>query len=245
MFGTYVLRRRVAPAALLTLALMLSACGQASQPAASRRPPQPRPSPPRPPSQPPRPRRRPSRPSDAAKPAAPAAGGAAATDQGACTEANATKARPSGRGRFVIGTGGTGGVFFPYGGGLARILTAQVAEHRVDGRGDRRLGRQHEADPRRARPIWACRRSTRPTTRCSGHGVYKDTGPIPGCTIAVLYQSFVHVVALDGSRHQHRRRHEGQARSRSARRAAAPRARPTASSRPPGSIRRPTSPATT
>jgi TRAP transporter TAXI family solute receptor len=32
-----------------------------------------------------------------------------------------------------------------------------------------------------------------------GEAVYKDTGPIKGCTLAVLYQSFVHVVALDGS----------------------------------------------
>ena len=32
-----------------------------------------------------------------------------------------------------------------------------------------------------------------------GAGSYKDTGPVPACAIAVLYQSFVHVVALESS----------------------------------------------
>lgn len=43
-----------------------------------------------------------------------------------CTPENATDPYPSGKIRLVIGTGGTGGVFYPYGGGIARILSEKM-----------------------------------------------------------------------------------------------------------------------
>jgi len=56
-------------------------------------------------------------------PAAPTAVLSPAGEQPATTPA----AAPSGEKiRLIIGTGGTGGVFFPYGGGLARILTEKM-----------------------------------------------------------------------------------------------------------------------
>jgi TRAP-type uncharacterized transport system substrate-binding protein len=56
-------------------------------------------------------------------PAAPTAAPSPAGEQPATTPA----AAPSGEKiRLIIGTGGTGGVFFPYGGGLARILTEKM-----------------------------------------------------------------------------------------------------------------------
>jgi uncharacterized protein len=194
MLGTYVLPRRVVPAALLALALTLSACGQTSQPAAKAT----EPAKPAATAAPAATTAAAAKPTEAPKPGAPAAGGAAATDQGACTEANATKARPTGRGRFVIGTGGTGGVYFPFGGGLARILTAHLpntewtAEVTGGSVDNFKLIHSEQADLGLSTVDSAY-------DAMRGDAVYKDTGPIKGCTIAVLYQSFVHVVALDGS----------------------------------------------
>src|SRR5215207_9786873 len=171
-------------AVLLALALLMSACTSASQPAPTSAP------------------AAATKPTEAPKPAAGAttggATGGATADQGACTAANATKPRPSGRGRFVIGTGGTGGVYFPFGGGLARILTAHLpntewtAEVTGGSVDNFKLIHSEQADIGMSTVDSAYDASR-------GDAVYKDTGPIKGCTIAVLYQSFVHVVALDGS----------------------------------------------
>jgi hypothetical protein len=98
--------------------------------------------------------------------------------------------------RLVIVTGGTGGVFYPYGGGLARILTeklanteatAEVTGGSVDnmklvGAGDADIGLSTVDSAYDA---------------VLGEGAYKDTGKIPAATIAVLYTSFLHVVALE------------------------------------------------
>ena len=96
--------------------------------------------------------------------------------------------------RLSIATGGTGGVFFPYGGGLARVLshkvpgmqvTAEVTGGSVDniklvGAGDADIGFStidSAVDGKK------------------GVGAYADTGPQDIVAIAVLYDSFVHVVA--------------------------------------------------
>jgi TRAP transporter TAXI family solute receptor len=105
-------------------------------------------------------------------------------------------AQPSGeKTRLVIVTGGTGGVFFPYGGGLARIITekmpnteatAEVTGGSVDnmkliGAGDADIGLSTVDSAYDA---------------IQGVDAYADTGPIPAQTIAVLYPSFLHVIAL-------------------------------------------------
>ncbi len=127
----------------------------------------------------------------------PAAGSPAAS-QGPCTEAGANKPRPSGRTRLVISTGGTCGVFFPYGGGLARIvsaklpdteMTAEVTGGSVD---NMKLIANDEADLGMSTVDSAYE-------GFQGEGVYKDSGKIPACAIVTLYQSFIHIVALDGS----------------------------------------------
>jgi TRAP transporter TAXI family solute receptor len=96
--------------------------------------------------------------------------------------------------RLSIATGGTGGVFFPYGGGLARVLshkvprmqvTAEVTGGSVDniklvGAGDADIGFStidSAVDGKK------------------GVGAYADTGPQDIVAIAVLYDSFVHVMA--------------------------------------------------
>ena len=117
---------------------------------------------------------------------------------GVCTSSAATKPRPQGKARLVIATGGTGGVFFPYGGGLARIfssrlpnveMTAEVTGGSVD---NMKLIANDETDIGMSTVDSAYE-------GFQGEGVYKDVGKIPACTIATLYQSYVHIVALDGT----------------------------------------------
>jgi TRAP transporter TAXI family solute receptor len=96
--------------------------------------------------------------------------------------------------RLSIATGGTGGVYYPYGGGLARVLTqkvpgfqvtAEVTGGSVDniklvGAGDADLGLSTIDSA---------------VDGVKGLGAYKDTGPQKIATVAVLYDSFVHIVA--------------------------------------------------
>lgn len=143
-------------------------------------------------------------PAAAASPAAGAGTAAAnpaarpAQDPGPCTAANATKPRPSGRARLVIGTGGTGGVYFPYGGGLARILTAKLPNTEVTAEvtggsvDNMKLINAGEADLGMSTADSAY-------DAFNGTDVYKDTGKIPACAIAVPYQSFIHVISLADS----------------------------------------------
>jgi uncharacterized protein len=180
---------RVRLLCLVLLAALLAACG--STPAAA-------------------PTSAPAAPAATEAPAAPAAteapaaaateapAAAAMTDQGACTEEAASAAMPTDKVRLVIGTGGTGGVFFPYGGGLARILTeklpnAEATAEETGGSVDNmKLIAKNEADIGLSTVDSAYDATL-------GQGAYQDTGPIPACAIAVLYQSFVHVVALESS----------------------------------------------
>jgi TRAP transporter TAXI family solute receptor len=137
--------------------------------------------------------------SSCAPPGAPAATDSAAnaTEEGAVEAGQAPAAENGEKTRLVIVTGGTGGVFYPYGGGLARILTeklpnteatAEVTGGSVDnmklvGAGDADIGLSTVDSAYDA---------------INGLAAYED-GKIPAATIAVLYQSFLHVVALSDS----------------------------------------------
>jgi uncharacterized protein len=98
--------------------------------------------------------------------------------------------------RLVVATGGTGGVFFPYGSGIARILqekmpntqaTGEVTGGSVD---NMKLINKKEAD-------LALSTTDSAYEATQGIGVYKDVGKVNAKTIATLYTSFVHVVALE------------------------------------------------
>ena len=114
---------------------------------------------------------------------------------GAPTAAPAPTPAPTGEKlRLIIGTGGTGGVFFPYGGGLARILTekmpnteatAQETGGSVD---NMKLLQSNEAQI-------GFTTADSAYDGINGLAAYQATGPVPAATIAVLYQSFIHVVA--------------------------------------------------
>ena len=102
------------------------------------------------------------------------------------------------RRRLVIVTGGTGGVFYPYGGGLAKVLsetmantqaTAQVTGGSVD---NVKLLSEGEADIGFSTIDSAYDGFT-------GSGAYTDEGPQNIGLIARLYNSFLHVVANEAS----------------------------------------------
>jgi TRAP transporter TAXI family solute receptor len=95
---------------------------------------------------------------------------------------------------ITIGTGGTGGVYYPYGGGLAQLLskklaatqaTAEVTGGSVDnvkllGSGSAEIG-------------FSTVDSAYDAIR--GEAAYKDAGSQKIATLAILYPSFLHVVA--------------------------------------------------
>jgi TRAP transporter TAXI family solute receptor len=96
--------------------------------------------------------------------------------------------------RLSIATGGTGGVYYPFGGGLARILTQKVTGFQVTaevtgGSVDNiKLVTAGDADIGLSTIDSA-------VDGVKGTGAYKDTGPQKITTIAVLYDSFVHIIA--------------------------------------------------
>jgi TRAP-type uncharacterized transport system substrate-binding protein len=97
--------------------------------------------------------------------------------------------------RFLsIATGGSGGVYFPYGGALARVLSAQVpgvqATAEVTGASvdNLKLMQLGKVD-------LAFTLADTLAEAVSGRGAFKETGPIGSVrTLAVLYTNYTHVV---------------------------------------------------
>ncbi len=114
---------------------------------------------------------------------------------GACVHdaASATTAA-----QLVIGTGGQGGVFYPYGEGLAQILTAHmdgVTATFVETGGSVDNMKMIQGG------VLQIGFSTVDSAfdAIQGEGAYVETGKIPACALAVLYTSFVHVIASQAS----------------------------------------------
>jgi uncharacterized protein len=97
--------------------------------------------------------------------------------------------------RFVsIATGGTGGVYYPYGGGLAKVLnenldgvraSAEVTSASVD---NLKLIRDGKADI-------AFTLADTLADGLAGRGAF-DGAPVPAASLAVLYANYTHVVTL-------------------------------------------------
>lgn len=100
--------------------------------------------------------------------------------------------------RLSIATGGTGGVFYPYGGGLAQVLSAKAkgvqATAEVTGGSVDNVKLVHKGD---ADLGFSTIDSA--ADAVAGVGSYKDTGPQKIAALATLYDSFVHVVARGGA----------------------------------------------
>ena len=93
-----------------------------------------------------------------------------------------------------IATGGTGGVYYPYGGGLAKVLnenlpnvrvTAEVTAASVD---NLKLIRDGKADI-------AFALADTVADAVNGRGAFEGS-PVPAASLAVLYSNYTHVVTL-------------------------------------------------
>jgi TRAP transporter TAXI family solute receptor len=100
--------------------------------------------------------------------------------------------------RLSIATGGTGGVFYPYGGGIARIIsenlqgvdaTAEVTAASVD---NLKFLKQGTSDI-------AFTMADTAQDAVRGEDVFAEFGTVPARTLAVLYSSYVHLVTRAGS----------------------------------------------
>jgi uncharacterized protein len=100
--------------------------------------------------------------------------------------------------RLTIVTGGTGGVFYPYGGGLAKILSEKVANFQVTSQvtggsvDNCKLVAAGDAD---------IGFSTLDSAydAMQGVGAYQRDGKLDVRVLAVLYDSFLHVVGAQGA----------------------------------------------
>jgi TRAP transporter TAXI family solute receptor len=104
--------------------------------------------------------------------------------------------RPSAR-FLSIATGGTGGVYYPYGGGIAKVLneqlphvraTAEVTAASVD---NLKLIRDGKADV-------AFTLADTLADAVAGRGAFAGA-PVPAASLAVLYSNYTHLVTLSSS----------------------------------------------
>lgn len=108
----------------------------------------------------------------------------------------APTARP--KTRLSIVTGGTGGVYYPYGGGLAALIgksipnveaSAEVTSASVD---NMKLIQSGKADI-------AFTLADTLFDAYDGRGPFKDSGKVPVRALAVLYSNYTHIVTTDDS----------------------------------------------
>ncbi len=100
--------------------------------------------------------------------------------------------------RLSIATGGTGGVYYPYGGAIARVITerlpgveatAEVTAASVD---NLKLIRDRKSDI-------AFSLADTLDDAVAGRGVFARKGPVPARVLAVLYDNYTHLVATGSS----------------------------------------------
>ena len=102
--------------------------------------------------------------------------------------------------RLSIATGGTGGVYYPYGGAIARAITphlpgvaeatAEVTAASVD---NLKLIRDRQSD------IAFSLAADTPDDAVAGRGAFSRKGPVPARVLAVLYDNYTHLVATGSS----------------------------------------------
>jgi TRAP transporter TAXI family solute receptor len=102
------------------------------------------------------------------------------------------------RTRLSIATGGTGGVYYPYGGAIARVITerlpgveatAEVTAASVD---NLKLIRDGKSDI-------AFSLADTLDDAVAGRGAFARKGPVPARVLAVLYDNYTHLVATGSS----------------------------------------------
>ena len=99
--------------------------------------------------------------------------------------------------RLSIATGNTGGVYYPYGGGLAKVIseslrvqaTAEVTAASVD---NLKLIQQRKVD-------LAFTLADTLDDALAGRGAFQPTGPVKARALAVLYPNFTHLATVTGN----------------------------------------------
>ncbi len=100
--------------------------------------------------------------------------------------------------RLSIATGGTGGVYYPYGGAIARIITANLpgveatAEVTAASVDNLKLIRDRKSDI-------AFSLADTLDDAIAGRGAFARKGPVPARVIASLYDNYTHLVATGSS----------------------------------------------
>jgi TRAP transporter TAXI family solute receptor len=100
--------------------------------------------------------------------------------------------------RLSIATGGTGGVYYPYGGGIAQVLTAHLprveatAEVTAASVDNLKFLRQGTSD-------LAFTMADIAQDAVAGRDTFADFGPVPVRALAVLYYNYMHLVTREGS----------------------------------------------
>lgn len=100
--------------------------------------------------------------------------------------------------RLSIATGGTGGVYYPYGGGIAKVISDQLAN--VEATAEVTAGTVDNLKfigNRSADIAFALADSL--DDALSGSGAFAEFGAVPVRALAVLYDNYNHVVTNDGS----------------------------------------------
>lgn len=112
----------------------------------------------------------------------------------ACSPQSVAQER-TGKVRLSVATGGTGGVYYPYGGGLAKVIsenvkgaeaTAEVTSASVD---NLKFLKDGKADI-------AFTLADTLDDASKAQAAFKEFGKVPAQALAVLYTNFTHVVAL-------------------------------------------------
>lgn len=113
-----------------------------------------------------------------------------------CNPQELAKSRGGTR-RLSIATGGTGGVYYPYGGGIAKVIseslpnveaTAEVTAASVD---NLKLIQSGKADI-------AFTLADTLADAVKGQGAFAQGGVVPARTLAVLYANYTHLVTTEG-----------------------------------------------
>jgi TRAP transporter TAXI family solute receptor len=117
----------------------------------------------------------------------------------ACAACSTQSSGPGGsKRRLSIATGGTGGVFYPYGGGIAKVITehlpnteatAEVTAASVD---NLKFLKQGTSD-------LAFTMADMAQDAMAGRDVFSEFGAVQVRTLAVLYSSYSHLVASAGT----------------------------------------------
>ena len=100
--------------------------------------------------------------------------------------------------RISIATGGTGGVYYPYGGGIAKLVTerlegvaatAEVTAASVDNL--KLLARE--------RVEVAFTLADTLADAAAGRGTFEELGPVPARALGVLYRNYTHLVTVESA----------------------------------------------